>query len=86
LHLVRLLRYTLTSVVSPEVERVVEDLTDAIQAVLSAEEYTDDQKATLVASLLVMAWMTEHAPAVLDLALAMIFQVLVDEPTATAMH
>jgi hypothetical protein len=73
-------------VVSLEVERVVEDLTDAIQAVLSAEEYTDDQKATLVASLLVMAWMTEHAPAVLDLALAMIFQVLLDEPTATAMH
>jgi hypothetical protein len=83
---VRLLRYTLTSVVSPEVERVVDDLTDAIQAVLSAEEYTDDQKATLVVSLLVMAWMTEHAPAVLDLALAMIFQLLLDEPTATAMH
>jgi hypothetical protein len=83
---VRLVRYTLTSVVSPEVERVVDDLTDAIQAVLSAEEYTDDQKATLVASLLVMAWMTEHAPAVLDVALAMIFQLLLDEPTATAMH
>jgi hypothetical protein len=83
---VRLVRYILTSVVSPEVERVMDDLTDAIRTVLSAEEYTDDQKATLVASLLVMAWMTEHAPAVLDVALAMIFQLLLDEPTATAMH